>query len=188
MKTPKKTQHAGHEFLNPWDILKRVGVSYGMAVADFGCGAGYFVLDAARIVGDDGVVYGVDVLKHALSALESKARMYGMSNIKTVWANVEVYRAIRRIPAGSVDVVLLVQLLSQTTKHGDVFREALRILDRHGRIAVVDWKPGGGKFSHKQEHCVPSATVVQTARAAGLQLVHESEASPYHYALVFERA
>jgi len=181
----QKTRSA---FLNPRKILQSAGVNYGATVADLGCGGGYFVLDAARIVGDDSTVYGVDVLKGALSALDSKARMYGLTNVKTVWSNAEVYGGARKIPNGSVDTVLLVQLLSESHKHDAIFKETVRMMKLRGKAVVVEWKQDINDFGPPAEKCVDPAHVKQVAHAAGLKLVQEIDAGQYHYGLIFEQA
>lgn len=178
----------GNSFLNPPRILKTIGVKHGSTVADFGCGGGFFVLDASRIVGDDGTAYGVDVQKNALSYLESKVRLYGMSNVKTVWSNVEIYNGAKSIPNGTVDFVLMVQLLSQTDKHQEVFREAARVLDKDGSIAVIDWLEKGGDFGPAPEHRVSAQAVKDLANEAGFKLVREIDVGYFHYGLIFKRA
>jgi len=57
---PKKEQR---QFLNPNEILEEIGLMGQMTFADFGCGAGYFTIPAAKMVGDHGKVYAVDILK-----------------------------------------------------------------------------------------------------------------------------
>ena len=74
-------------------ILHRIGVGPGQVVADLGCGgSGYFVLQAAKMVGSKGTVFGIDVLKSALSNLISRARLAGLANIIPVWSNLEIFR------------------------------------------------------------------------------------------------
>lgn len=185
MVTEQKIKSA---FLNPRNILQKAGVAYGSTVADLGCGGGYFVLDAARIIGDDSTVYGVDVLKGVLSALNSKARMYGLTNVKTVWSDAEVYGGARDIPNGSVDTVLLVQLLSESPKHDAIFKETVRMMKQQGRAVVVEWKRDANDFGPPPEKCVDPEHVKQVARAEGLKLVQEIDAGQYHYGLIFGQA
>jgi len=185
MALEQKTRSA---FLNPQKILKRAGVAYGTTVADLGCGGGYFILEAARMIGDDSTAYGIDVLKGVLSALDSKARMYGLTNVKTVWSDAEVYGGAREIPNGSVDTILLVQLLSESHKHDAIFKETVRMMKQHGRAVVVEWKQGGSDFGPPSEKCVSPEHVKQITHAAGLKLVQEIDAGQYHYGLIFERA
>ena len=74
----------GNELLNPVDLIKnKLGVFYGARVADLGCGgAGFFVLQNAQVVGPNGIIYAVDVLKSALANVEARAKILGFRNIK----------------------------------------------------------------------------------------------------------
>ena len=59
----------GNELINSeWLLKEKAGLSFGMKVGDFGCGGGgYFALQAARLVGDHGQVFAVDILKSVLN-------------------------------------------------------------------------------------------------------------------------
>ena len=80
----------GNELLDPMEILGRLGVTTGSIVADLGCGgAGHFVIPAAKLVGHKTNVYAVDIQKIVLASVASIGRLEGISNIKTVWSDIE---------------------------------------------------------------------------------------------------
>jgi len=175
-------------FLDPKWILKKLKIHGSQRVVDLGCGGGYFVLEAAREVGDEGLIYGVDVLQTALSALSSKARLYGLFNIRAVWSNAEVHGGAQAIKNGSVDHVLMIQLLSQSKKHEQIFKEASRMLKGGGKILIIDWRPDHGyRFGPAREKCVPSEAVKRLASQAYWASEDEFEAGPYHYGLIFRK-
>ncbi|PIP29456.1 hypothetical protein COX27_01375, partial [Candidatus Kuenenbacteria bacterium CG23_combo_of_CG06-09_8_20_14_all_36_9] len=111
----------GTELLNPSDLIKnKLGVFYGAKVADLGCGgAGFFALQNAEVVGPNGLVYAVDVLKSALANVEARAKISGFKNIKTVWSNLEKYGATK-INNESVDFTLLINILFQNKNHLEI--------------------------------------------------------------------
>ncbi|KYH37203.1 MAG: methylase involved in ubiquinone/menaquinone biosynthesis, partial [Candidatus Bathyarchaeota archaeon B24] len=59
---------------NAQEFLAEVGVGAGKVVLDFGCGSGTYTIPAARLVGDEGKVYALDVRKKALDEVEAKAK------------------------------------------------------------------------------------------------------------------
>lgn len=172
-------------FLNPQKILNEIGIQPGMVVADFGSGAGYFAILAAKMVGEKGKVYALDVQKSALESIRSKAKMEGIFNIETVWCNLE-------IPGGSklsddfADLVLLVNILFQSQKQIDIIKEAKRVLKSKGRLVVADWLPDvpmgpkGGNIPSKEN-------VRKLAGGEGLVFEREFDAGIYHYGLVFTK-
>jgi ubiquinone/menaquinone biosynthesis C-methylase UbiE len=63
-------------------FLRRIGVSKGQAVLDFGCNEGRYTRPAARAVGRDGIVYAVDKNKEVLDALKGVIDREGLSNVE----------------------------------------------------------------------------------------------------------
>lgn len=59
---------------NPEKIIKSVGVTRGMVVADLGCGPGFFTIPLALAVGKSGMVYAVDSDAGMLSYLRDKPK------------------------------------------------------------------------------------------------------------------
>jgi len=55
-------------------------VDNGMTVVDVGCAMGFFTLDLARLVGDDGRVIAVDMQPRMLQTLEKRARRTGLEH------------------------------------------------------------------------------------------------------------
>lgn len=178
----------GSTFLHPENILAKAGVVTGDVVVDIGCGGGYFVIAAARMIGDEGMAYGIDLLKPALSTLDSKAKTFGLTNIRTVWSDAEVFGGAKEIKNGSANVVLLTQLFSQAKKHKEIFDEASRMLKKGGIAVVVDWQNNGLKFGPAAEDCMSKETLIEYAKEKRFVFKREIEAGPYHYGLIFEKS
>ena len=78
-------------------LLRHADLKMGDSVADFGTGReGKIALPAARVVGKEGTVYAVDIVKSILPAVQTKAKMHGINNVTTVWSDLEVYGATKR--------------------------------------------------------------------------------------------
>ncbi len=171
----------GSELLNPFLILEHAGLREGMSVADLGCGAiGHFVFPAARLVGRSGTVYAVDILKSALSGVESRAKIEGANNVRTVWSDIEVVGATK-IPSGSLDVVMLVNNLPKR----EMVTEAVRLTKPGGLLLVVDWKLTAAPFGPPSKDRVDKEAVKIMATTERLRLKEEFEAGQYHYGLTF---
>ena len=72
-----------------------MALNQGLKVADFGCGAGHFTLEAARRVGNTGQVFCLDILPQALESVESSASLELLDNIQTKRVNLEAKKRIR---------------------------------------------------------------------------------------------
>ena len=100
--------HSGTALVDPKMILDKIKLTHGMRVADFGCGrTGHLVFPSAQIVGEDGVVYAVDIVKNILQSISSMAKDQGYENIKTIWSDIEKYEKTP-IPDNSLDAIFFV--------------------------------------------------------------------------------
>lgn len=179
--------HSSSTFLHPENILAKAGLVAGKHVADIGCGGGYFSVAAARIVGDSGHVFSVDILKDALSALESKAKMYELANISVVWSDAERVGGAAAIHDHSIDMVLLVQILSQSKAQDKIITEIERIGKPGSTVVVVDWRKSNVRLGPPSTHRIEPEAVITLLEKHHFQFRREIEAGPYHFGLVFER-
>ena len=62
-------------------------VQPGMTLIDYGCGPGRYTIRFARLVGDQGKVYAVDVQALALEYVKRTMREHGLNNITPVLAH-----------------------------------------------------------------------------------------------------
>ncbi|MCA9364675.1 MAG: class I SAM-dependent methyltransferase [Candidatus Moranbacteria bacterium] len=171
-------------FLDPDSLLSHVGVLDGAVVADFGCGAGYFTVSAASLVGVDGVVYAVDVLDSALESVEGRARSFGLKNISYVRANLEIPGSTQ-ISESSVDLVIVKNMLFQNDRRKSIVREAVRVLKRGGRLLVVEWRPRSQSVVGPEDQKRLSIDSVRTLFDEKLFVsVELIPAGDYHYAFV----
>ncbi len=184
----KKIITGGKQLLDPVALLQKLGLEEGMKVADFGCGTvGHFVFPAAKLVGEKGQVYAVDILKSVLEGVRSRAELERAANVKTVWSNLEVFGATD-IPDNFLDRALLVNILFQTRKHNEVLREVARMLKTGGRLLVVDWKMTRiPAFGPAKQLRLSREAVFLSAGKLGLDLVSEFEAGDYHFGLLFRK-
>lgn len=172
---------SGTELLNPYQILEHCNIREGMQVVDLGCGSiGHFVFPAARMVGKSGMVYGIDILKSALSGIESRSKLEGVSNVRTVWSDIEIIGSIN-IPPGTIDLIVLVNNQPKT----NMIAEGVRLLKPGGQMLIVDWKPSASPFGPPSKDRVEKEVVKTTAVGEKLHLKEEWEAGQYHYGLVF---
>lgn len=117
---------------DPVRRLRDSGVERGQAVLDYGCGIGSFSIPAAGMVGDEGVVYALDIHPLATAAVEKRAREAGCTNVKTITSDRETGLADE-----SVDVVLLYDVFHSVEDKEGVQTELHRVLKPGGRLSVM---------------------------------------------------
>lgn len=177
----------GNQLLDAVNMLEQGGIKQGYIVADLGCGtSGHFVFPAAHLVGPKGKVYAADILKVVLNAVESRAKLEGVDNVETVWADLERSGGLR-IPVSSVDLTLLLNILWLVKEKETLFREAARITKTNGTLVISDWKSGHSPLGPPPEKRLDRENVKLLAKNAGFEFVREFEAGKYHFGMVFRK-
>jgi len=175
----------GNALLDVSLVLSKAQIGDKTKVADLGCGAsGHFVFPAARMVGKNGKVYAVDILKPNLENINKRARVENLTNIETVWSDLEIFGATK-IEAGSLDVAMLINTLYQSRKRAEIMREAIRMLKRDGKLIVVEWKNTSSPIGPPAEKRVKIDPLKTAGEKLGMSLEEEFEAGQYHYGLIF---
>lgn len=168
-------------------ILERVKLEENFKVAELGCGNfGYFVYPVAHLVGKNGRVYAVDILKSSLEDIKRKALQENLRQIETIWSNLEIFKATK-IESNYLDAAFLINILNKSDKKAEIVREAVRLLKRHAKLVIIEWKGGSLPFGPEPEKRLKIDSIKSAATQLGLSLDEEFNAGPYHYGLIFKK-
>ncbi len=117
------------------EFLKKVGLKTGQTVLDFGCGVGHYTIPAAKVVGNEGIVYGVDKEQHALNELQQKAIHLNLKNIRIINTSGRIQIDLKK---SSIDIVLFYDVLHYHEKkeREKLYTEAYRVLKHDGLFSV----------------------------------------------------
>jgi ubiquinone/menaquinone biosynthesis C-methylase UbiE len=119
----------------PVRVMKEIGVNPGMIVADIGAGEGYFSFYLADKVGSSGKVYASDINAGALQTLRERAAREQVRNIVTIQGN----ETDPKIPAQSVDLALIVNVLPMIDHPKEFFGNIAKALKPNGTLAIIQW-------------------------------------------------
>jgi len=106
----------------------------GMAVADIGCGMGYFTVALAGLVGEQGTVFAVDLQQEMLDRTAQRVKRAGVTQ------RVRLIRCVADdigIP-GPVDLVLAFWMAHEVEDTSRFFRQVHAVLSEGGRMLVVE--------------------------------------------------
>ena len=161
--------------------MDAMGIADGSVVADIGAGAGWFTIRLARRVGPQGLVYAEDVQDEMINAITRRVQREGLTNVKPVLG----VGSNPRLPANSLDAVLVVDAYHEIEDRVTMLTNLARALKPQGRIGVVDFKLEGTGPGPAPDERVSPDVVVKDAKEAGLRLIRQEPFLPYQYFLIF---
>lgn len=173
-------------FLSPKSTLDQTTISAGWQVADFGCGSGHFTLEAARRVGDTGLVYAIDVLDSALETIESSAKVEGLENITCMRANLEKEKGTE-IVTNTIDLVIAKDIFFQNKEKKNILKEAFRILKSDGWLLVVEWGGEQRTIGPNVSLRIPEKEMYATVEENGFRVEKKLSVGDYHYAFLAKK-
>lgn len=119
-------------FINPGKQLQNVGIEEGQTVLDFGCGPGSYTIPAARMVGERGRVYALDIHPLAIRAVEKKAKKERLTNTTAILSDGDT-----GLQDKSIDVVLLYDTIHMIRDKGALLKELHRVMKPSGVLSVL---------------------------------------------------
>lgn len=170
-------------FMDPKAIIEKLEILVGSVVADFGCASGYFSLPVAEKIGEEGVVYCLDILPQCIETVESQAKTRGITNVITKRANFEKEGG-SKLPDNSCDWVILKNVLFQNKNKDAILAEARRVLKEGGRMLVIEWNMNNFSFGPSRELRISKEALSDIIQKIGLSIVNDISVSDFHYGLV----
>jgi ubiquinone/menaquinone biosynthesis C-methylase UbiE len=122
----------------PVRVMDEIGVRPGMTVADVGAGDGWFTFYLAERVGSSGRVIAEDIDAEALEMVRVRCAREKVANVSVVVGGAED----PKLPAGAVDLALMVNVLSAVPNPSGLLSNLAKGLKPEGRLVIIDWNPG----------------------------------------------
>ncbi len=120
-------------FRPPKDKLLEIGIKPGHHVLDYGCGPGSFSIEAAKLVGEAGKVFSVDIHDSATAAVKERASAESLTNIVPVQAD-----SPEGLDTESFDVVILYDIFHDFSDPDAMLRELHRVMKPDAVLSFSD--------------------------------------------------
>ena len=173
-------------FTNPQKNVERFEILPGLTVADLGSGSGFYVLAAARLVGDSGRVYAIDIQKELLAKTKTDATNKHLMNVEVIWGDVEKVGGTR-LSDSSVDVAIVSNILFQLEDKDSFIKEVKRILKPgKGKVYIIDWTDSFGGLGPEPAAVISLSSTKEMFLKNGFEVYKElSGVGDHHYGVSF---
>ena len=172
------SQHAWAE-RDKWqkaDVLIRLlDVASGSTVADIGCHEGYMTFKLAKIVGDRGVVYAVDVVEAKLEKVEKRARESRLTQVKTIKGDYDN----PRLPLNVLDGAIILDTYHEMDDHEEVLQHLKNSLKPGGHLVICepisDSRRELSREAQEGKHELAMAYALADLKKAGFKIVYQKD-------------
>lgn len=164
-------------------LLQALNVQSGQVVCDMGCGNGFYTLQLAKLVGEQGKVLAVDIQPEMLHMLGERAREEGITNVVPV----EGTQIDPRLEPGSVDLILLVDVYHEFSHPAEMLAAMRTALKPGGRIALAEFRLEDRNVPIKRLHKMSKKQILREYGENDLKLVEQFDKLPWQHLMFFER-
>src|SRR6516164_9408685 len=167
----------------PGVVIDALGLRGGEVVADLGAGSGYFTFRVAPRVGKAGRVLAVEIQDEMLETIRRRAVALKVTNVEEIKGS----ETDPKLPAGSIDLVLMVDVYHELAYTFEVMTKVHEALKPGGWVVFVEYRKEDPKIPIKEVHKMSVHQLKKEMKAVGLTHVRTVETLPSQHIVIFEK-
>src|SRR6516164_5998783 len=148
---------------NPGVVVDALGLREGEVVADLGAGSGYFTFRIAPRVGRAGRVLAVEIQDEMLETIRRRAVALKVTNVEEIKGS----ETDPKLPAGSIDLVLMVDVYHELAYTFEVMTKVHEALKPGGWVVFVEYRKEDPKIPIKEVHKMSVDQLKKEMKAVG---------------------
>lgn len=168
----------------PDRVVAELRIPAGATVVDLGAGVGYFTWRLAKQVGPAGKVIAVDIQEGMLDLLRQNLAARDITNTEIVLGSPDN----PHLPAGAVDLALLVDVYHELAEPEKTMEHVRRSLKPGGRVVLIEYKKEDPNIPISPLHKMTVAEVRSELEPVGFRLAERLDFLPTQHILIFKDA
>jgi ubiquinone/menaquinone biosynthesis C-methylase UbiE len=167
----------------PEKALEALNLKTGQTVADIGAGTGYMTVRMAKRVGPSGRVYAEDVQLEMIDLMRKRLARDRVTNVTPVLGLFDD----PKLPAGTLDLELLVDVYHEFSEPQKMLRGLRDALKPGGRLVLLEYRKEDPTIPIRVEHKMTVAEAKLEVEAEGFTLSRVDERLPRQHILIFTK-
>jgi SAM-dependent methyltransferase len=167
----------------PNKLLDALKLKRGDVVADIGAGSGYFTFRIAERIAPKGKVLAVDIQPEMLAIIRANMKARQVSNVEPILGT----EADPKLPAGTVDLILLVDVYHEFAYPWEMTQAMIRSLKPGGRLVFVEYRLEDPQVPIKLVHKMSEKQVRKEMEPHPVRWIETLDILPRQHVIVFKR-
>ena len=168
----------------PEKAIAELNLKPGMFVGDVGAGTGFYAIRLAKCVSPDGVVYANDIQPGMLERLSVNAAAGKVTNI----VNVLGTESDPRLPAGKLDLILLVDVYHEFSRPQRMLDRMRESLKPGGRLVLLEFRKEDPSVPIRPEHKMSTQEVKAEVTPEGYTFEKVVDTLPWQQMIFFRES
>lgn len=167
----------------PKAAVRLLNLKPGMVVGDVGAGSGYYTELIATQVGPTGKVFATDIQPGMISLLRQRIAHAKLTNVEAVLST----ETETRLPASTLDMILLVDVYHEFTKPQQMLRQLRAALKPGGLLVLLEFRKEDSAVPIRAEHKMSIAEVRAELEPEGFTFDRVLPDLPWQHMLIFHK-
>lgn len=156
-------------------IIQYLTITTGSSVADIGCHEGYLTVKLAKVVGQKGTVYAVDIETSKLERLKKNLAERNITQVIPTLGEPDD----PHLPMGALDAVIIMDTYHEMEAHDKILDHIMKALKPGGRLilceAIADSRRKLSRAEQERKHELGMSFAMEDAQKAGFTIVYKAD-------------
>jgi ubiquinone/menaquinone biosynthesis C-methylase UbiE len=164
-------------------LMPSLDIKEGQVVVDLGAGSGFHTMKLSKLVGAEGRVYAVDIQPEMLDIIGKRVQKDKITNVVLVHST----EKDPKLPAGKIDMILMVDVYHELAYPYEVTRELVKALKPGGRLVFVEFRLEDKKVPILDVHRMSIKQVMKEMEPFALKHTKTLNHLPWQHVIIFEK-
>lgn len=182
---PKGAGKSSFELIDPNTLRQNIPIRDGSVILDLACGRGTYSLFLSDVVGDNGLIYAVDLWEEGIQLLGDQIDQKQITNILPLISDATEEIEIDDYSIGICLMATVLHDFAEMGKTDPVLKTIKTLLKPNGCLAVIEFKKIQGPPGPPIEIRLSEDDVEKMVTGYGFKKIKSVDLGDYNYLMTF---